>query len=106
MARWINGVHCVATHVHIPVIIKQIPRIRYYCIRREELTQFGVIVAGVQVHQAGAIEFLAGELVVGYDGAGIPLAAIGEIALVCGDRTVAVSFQCGAAQVIAMQIKY
>lgn len=57
--------HGVATGVQIPVIVKQIPRVRHQGIGREELAQVRVVVAGVEVQQAGAVAFLAGELVVG-----------------------------------------
>ena len=46
--------HRVATGVHIPVVVKQIAWVRHEGVRREELAQVGVVVAGVEVLQAGA----------------------------------------------------
>ena len=49
--------HGVATGIQIPVVVKQIARVRHEGIRREELAQFRVVVAGVVVLEAGAIAF-------------------------------------------------
>ena len=88
--------HGVATGIQVAVVVKQIAWIRHEGIGREELAQFGVVVAGVVVLQAAPsghpVAFLAGELVVGDDGAGIALAAIGIVLLVGGHGAGATGF--------------
>ena len=55
--------HGIATGIQVAVVIKQSARVRHHGIRRKELAQVGVVVAGVVVLQAGAVTFLAGEAV-------------------------------------------
>ena len=61
--------HRVATGVHIPVVVKQITRVRHEGIGREELAEFGVVVAGVEVLQAAPsghpVAFLDGKVFFG-----------------------------------------
>ena len=82
MACRINHVHWLTTNIHVSVIVKQIGWLRHEGIRREELAAIGVVVAGVEVHQAAAVEFLASELVVGGQGAAAAVATRPVIALI------------------------
>ena len=70
MPGWVSQVEGVTPGIHIPIIIKQIRRVRHERIRADELAQFGVIgsagsptVEGVEVLQTGGVESLAGETV-------------------------------------------
>ena len=69
-------------NIHIPVVVKQIAWVRHEGIRREELAQFGVVVAGVEVLQAGAVLLLASETLVGDTNVAIAGTTIGIIALI------------------------
>jgi hypothetical protein len=53
--------------------------------------QPGVSTLGVEVHQAGAVQLLAGELVVSGQGAAVAVATIGPVALFGGNGPVCVS---------------
>jgi hypothetical protein len=81
MAGWVTIPHRIAAHIHVAVIVKEIGRIRYEGVRGDELAQVGVKVAGIVIHQAAAVHFLAGEAVVGGQGAAAAVATIAPVAL-------------------------
>ena len=87
MARWVIVPERIPNRVHVAIPCKQIGWIRHEGIRREELAQFGVIVAGVEVHQAGAVQLLAGEAVFCAQFMAAPVASIGPVALL-GDHVI------------------
>ena len=107
MARWVIVPERIPNRVHVAIPCKQIGWIRHEGIRREELAQFGVIVAGVEVHQSGAVELLTGEArVPAGRGAQFMAAAetpIGMIPFLPAEVTAAVGGGNGAAQRLLYQ---
>ena len=88
MPARVNAIHRIAGGVHVAIITEHTSWVRHEGIWREELAQFGVVVAGVVVLQAGAVALLAGEAVVGDDNVTSARAAIGIVALRSDDYSV------------------
>ena len=93
-----------AISVHVPVIVKQIPRIRHDCIRREELAAIGIIVAGVEILQAAAIQLLTGKLVISGQRPAAAVATVGVVTLLVDKGAAVVGGVDRAAQVVAVEI--
>ena len=47
--------------IRVPIVVDDHPRVRHHRVRRQERAQLWVIVAGVEVEQAGGVLLLAGE---------------------------------------------
>lgn len=77
MPRWVSIAHGLTTDVQVAVVVEQIARIWHEGIRRDELPDLWVVVAGVEVLQARGILFLAGKALVGEQCHASAVAAIG-----------------------------
>jgi hypothetical protein len=64
MSRWISIPHRIAPRIQIAIVIEHTCRIGHERVRRDELADLGIVIAGVVIHQPCAVQLLAGEPVV------------------------------------------
>ena len=102
MTGWVIILHGIPTDVHVAIIGEHVCRIRHEGIWREEVAQFGVIVAGVVVHQAGGIQLLPREAVFAAEFMAAAVTTIGMVPFLPTEGAAAVAGGNGAAQVVAM----
>ena len=69
MTGRIVKLHGIPPDIHVPVIGEEIRRGWHQEVGRDELPQVRVIVSGIVIHQAAAVEFLAGEAMIRRQGA-------------------------------------
>lgn len=100
MPGWVREFERVAIGIHVPVVRVHVHRVRYNCIRADELADHGIIVACLHVDEAGsAIDFMPGELVLGVHEA-CPLCAVGVVLRTAGDA----GGEDGAAEVVGVEV--